>query len=189
MNKKRLLALPVICIVVAMIGMAVMAASSSKGFKVLDADDQDISNLFDGTVLSGTDLNSVSGLQDKLTAANKDLKIADLKFVVGYDITPNVQLSDVDEPFPHKVIIPCDIGENEYAALIHDGVCVAVVKGKLTEVVFDGITGYSPFLVYKATVKTSSQTGEYAAPYIVMISTALVACGAIFAIRAKKATK
>ena len=188
MNKKRLLALPVICIVVAMIGMAVMASSSSKGFKVFDAQGDEITNLFDGAPLSGTDLSSVSGLQDKLTAANKDLKIADLKFVVGYNITPNVTLG-VDEPFPHKVVIPCDIGENEYAALIHDGVCVAVVKGKLTEATFEGIDGYSPFLVYKATAKTSAQTGEYAAPYIIMISTALVACGAIFAIRAKKATK
>ena len=188
MNKNRLLALPVICIVVAMIGMAVMASSSSKGFSVYDADGDDITSFFDGSTLSGTDLSTVSGLQDKLTAANKDLKVADLKFVVGYDITPNKAFGP-DEPFAHKVVIPCDIGENEYAALIHDGVCVAVVKGKLTQATFDGIDGYSPFLVYKATVKTSSQTGEYAAPYIIMISTALVACGAIFAIRAKKATK
>ena len=67
MNKKRLLALPVICIVVAMIGMAVMAASSSKGFFVTDADGDDITALFDGTVLSGTDLNSVSGLNHSRT--------------------------------------------------------------------------------------------------------------------------
>ena len=36
MNKKRLLALPIVCIVVAMLGVAVMASSATKGFKVED---------------------------------------------------------------------------------------------------------------------------------------------------------
>ena len=192
MNQKRLLALPIVCIVVAMLGVAVMASSATKGFKVEDANGTDITKLFDGPSASSIDLSTVSGLQDKLSAVDKDVKVADLKFVVGYDIEPNAGFTG-SEPSPYKVTIFTDVAENEVAVLIHvedsgAKVVLNVIKGKATEI-SGTVTDFSPFLVYKATVQKSAQTGEYAAPYIVMISVALVSCGAIFAIRAKKATK
>lgn len=193
MNKKRLLALPIVCIVVAMLGVAVMASSATKGFKVEDADGDDITALFNGPSASSIDLSTVSGLQDKLSAVDKDVKVSDLKFATGYDIEPKATLDTTTEPAPYKVTIYVDVAENEIAVLIHvedsgDKVVLNVIKGKATEIT-GTVNDFSPFLVYKATVQKSAQTGEYAAPYIVMISVALVSCGAIFAIRAKKATK
>lgn len=192
MNKKRLLALPIVCIVVAMLGVAVMASSATKGFKVEDGNGTDITNLFDGPSASSIDLSTVSGLQDKLSAVDKDVKVSDLKYVVGYDVTPKAALDTSVNPAPYKVTIFVDVAENEIAVLIHvdasGNVVLNVIKGKATEI-SGTVDSFSPFLVYKATVQKSAQTGEYAAPYIIMISVALVSCGAIFAIRAKKATK
>ena len=194
MNKKRLLALPIVCIVVAMLGVAVMAASPAKGFQVWDKDGTDVSAQFEGSSIRSTTFKvaDISGIADALAAKDKDLKADNFSFVLGWDVEPKTGVSATDTPY--KVGINVDIGENEYAVIVHlhdDGSFdkYEIVKGKVSQVIISGINDFSPFLVYKASVKASAQTGEYAAPYIIMISVALVACGAIFAVRAKKATK
>lgn len=192
MNKKRLLALPVIGLVVAMFSVAVLAASPAKGFKVYDKNMKDVTSEFNGEAITTTtfDPSTISGIQDALTAKDKDLKVGDFKYVIGYDIEPKGTAADT----PYTVEITVDLGENEYAIVVHlndDGSLdrYEIVKGKASYVRISSINSFSPFLVFKASVKASAQTGEYAAPYIIMISVALVSCGAIFAIRAKKATK
>ena len=192
MNKKRLLALPVIGLVVAMFSVAVLAASPAKGFKVYDKNMKDVTSEFNGEAITTTtfDPSTISGIQDALTAKDKDLKVGDFKYVIGYDIEPKGTAADT----PYTVEITVDLGENEYAIVVHlndDGSLdrYEIVKGKASYVRISSINSLSPFLVFKASVKASAQTGEYAAPYIIMISVALVSCGAIFAIRAKKATK
>ena len=71
-------------------------------------------------------------------------------------------------------------------------------NGKIEYSVFDGkggygsikgVTEYSTFSLYVATAKSSAKTGDYAPAYIAMISVALISCGAIFAIKAKKESK
>ena len=192
MNKKSLLALPVIGLVVAMFSVAVLAASPAKGFKVYDKNMKDVTSEFNGEAITTTtfDPSTISGIQDALTAKDKDLKVGDFKYVIGYDIEPKGTAADT----PYTVEITVDLGENEYAIVVHlndDGSLdrYEIVKGKASYVRISSINSFSPFLVFKASVKASAQTGEYAAPYIIMISVALVSCGAIFAIRAKKATK
>ena len=54
---------------------------------------------------------------------------------------------------------------------------------------FTGVTSCSPFYVFTAKLNTSAQTGDYAPAYVAMISIGLLACGAFFALRAKKEAK
>lgn len=196
MKMKRLLAMPIMCLVVAMLGVAVMAASPSQSFKVHldDASDADRSPKFHGTAITSTTfkVTDIPGIDAALTAEDKDLKASDFSYLVGYDVQPNAGYDPVENPY--RVFITADIGANDYAILVHlhkDNSFdkYEIIKGAKSEISIGGINDFSPFLVFKATVKASAQTGEYAAPYIIMISVALVSCGAIFAIRAKKATK
>ncbi len=182
MNKKRLMALPVVCVVVAMLGASVMAAgSASKAFKVLDEDQNDITVDYEGIEISSTfDLSTLDGLQDKVTAVNKEAKVEDAQLVAAYDITETKAHSG------DKTVIFTGVESKagDVFVVVHDGKEYEVgTSAQIT------VSDFSPFLVYKISVTSSAQTGEYAAPYIVMISVALVACGAIFAVRAKKATK
>ena len=195
MKMKRLLAMPIMCLVVAMLGVAVMAASPSQSFKVhIDATDEDRSTKFHGTAITSTTfkVTDIPGIDAALTAEDKDLKAGDFSYLVGYDVQPNAGYDPVENPY--RVFITADIGANDYAILVHLHKDYSfdkyeIIKGAKSEISIGGINDFSPFLVFKATVKASAQTGEYAAPYIIMISVALVSCGAIFAIRAKKATK
>ena len=195
MNKKRIWALPIMCIVAAMLGVAVMAASPSQSFKVhIDATDEDRSPKFHGTSIASTTfkVTDIPGIDAELTAKDKDLKASEFSYLVGWDVEPNTGYA-ADEG-PYRVFITADIGANDYAIIVHlhdDGTLdkYEIIKGATSELSIGGINDFSPFLVFKATVKASAQTGEYAAPYIIMVSVALVACGAIFAVRAKKATK
>ena len=196
MKMKRLLAMPIMCLVVAMLGVAVMAASPSQSFKVhKDVTDEDKSQFFHGTSISSTTfkVTDIPGIDSALSAKDKDLKASDFSYLVGWDVEPN-DPNDKLLDKPYRVFITADIGANDYAIVVHlhdDGTLdtYEIIKGATSEVSIGGINDFSPFLVFKATVKASAQTGEYAAPYIIMISVALVSCGAIFAIRAKKATK
>ena len=196
MNMKKILAMPIMCVVVAMLGVAVMAASPSQSVKVHldDASDADRSPKFHGTAITSTTfkVTDIPGIDAALTAKDKDLKASDFSYLVGYDVEPNAGYSATEGPY--RVYVTADIGANDYAVIVHlddDGNLdkYEIIKGATSEVYIGGINSFSPFLVFKATVKASAQTGEYAAPYIIMISVALVSCGAIFAIRAKKATK
>ncbi len=196
MKMKRLLAMPIMCLVVAMLGVAVMAASPSQSFKVhKDVTDEDKSQYFHGTSISSTTfkVTDIPGIDSALSAKDKDLKASDFSYLVGWDVEPNDPADKLLDK-PYRVFITADIGANDYAIVVHlhdDGTLdtYEIIKGATSEVSIGGINDFSPFLVFKATVKASAQTGEYAAPYIIMISVALVSCGAIFAIRAKKATK
>ena len=195
MNMKKILAMPIMCVVVAMLGVAVMAASPSQSFKVhIDANDEDRSTKFHGTSISSTTfkVTDIPGIDAALTAEDKDLKAGDFSYLVGWNVEPNAGYDPNENPY--RVFITADIGANDYAILVHLHADNSfdkyeIIKGAKSEISIGGINDFSPFLVFKATVKASAQTGEYAAPYIIMISVALVSCGAIFAIRAKKATK
>ena len=195
MNMKKILAMPIMCVVVAMLGVAVMAASPSQSFKVhIDATDEDRSPKFHGTSIPSTTfkVTDIPGIDAELAAKDKDLKASAFSYLVGYNVEPNAGYSATEGPY--RVFITADIGANDYAILVHLHADNSfdkyeIIKGAKSEISIGGINDFSPFLVFKATVKASAQTGEYAAPYIIMISVALVSCGAIFAIRAKKATK
>ncbi len=197
MNMKKILAMPIMCVVVAMLGVAVMAASPSRTFKVtLDYGNYDSRETeFHGDAINSTSfkVSDIPGIDAELAAKDKDLKASAFSYLVGYDVEPNDPSHTFAEA-PYRVYITADIGANDYAVIVHlddngNLDTYEIIKGATSEVSIGGIKSFSPFLVFKATVKASAQTGEYAAPYIIMISVALVSCGAIFAIRAKKATK
>ena len=195
MNIKKILAMPILCVIVAMLGVAFMAASPSQTFEVrLDHPDYgDRTPYFHGTVYTTSfKVSDIPGIDADLAAQDKDLKADSFVYLIGYDVEPNAGYTPDENPY--RVFITADIGANDYAVIVHlhDDLSLdryEIVKGPTNKVSIGGINDFSPFLVYKATVKASAQTGEYAAPYIIMISVALVSCGAIFAIRAKKATK
>ncbi len=187
MNKKRLMALPVVCVVVAMIGASVMAAGSAqKNFKVTDESGTDITvdysgDAFDAGSTKLADLG-LSGLEDDVKAANSEAKIEDAEIVAAYMITEDVSHTG------KKTVEILGVSGNA------SDVFVTVHKdsqGNFEYAIGTSIqvSSVSPFVVYKIAVNSSAQTGEYATPYIAMISVALLACGAVFAVRAKKATK
>ena len=67
-----------------------------------------------------------------------------------------------------------------------NGAWKIVGKADTTSSVKFSVTSLSPFAIVKASPASSAQTGEYASPYLVMVASALVACGALFMIHAKK---
>ena len=91
MNKK-LMALPVACVVVAMLGASVMAAGSAqKAFKVEDENGEDITIEYDGTPISisgNEKLTDLDGIQDEIDAYNKEAKAEDAELVAAYYIDP-----------------------------------------------------------------------------------------------------
>ena len=196
MNKKKLLVLPIIAIVVAMFGISVMAASPCTGtWHVKDKDGTDVCEYFKGDAISdpGLDLSVVPGLVADIEA--KGMKAKDFKFKCAYNVyRDNLIEYDLAGRNPHTVYFDVTLAANEYAIVIHkssiDGsYTFNIVTGPATEVYIGGITDFSPFYVYVGAKSTSPQTGDFAPAYIAMISVALISCGAIFAIRAKKATK
>ena len=186
MNKKRLLALPVVCVVVAMIGASVMAAGSAqKNFKVTDESGTDITADYSGdsftTSVKLADLG-IASIEDDVKAANKEAKIEDAEVVAAYMITENVSHSGMKT----VEILGVSGNASDVFVIVHED-----NQGNIEYDIGTSITvsTVSPFVVYKIAVNSSAQTGEYATPYIAMISVALLACGAVFAVRAKKATK
>lgn len=188
MNKKRLMALPIVCVVVGLLGASVMAAgSASKGFTVTDANGNDVTSNYDGTSVSGTAYDvSVDEdwdwLDDEIAAVNSEAKRADAELVAYYDISAKgasngnvtITFTGLEANAGDVFIVFHESGDYEYSVSSDPSITVS---------------SCSPFMVYRIAVSSSAQTGEYAAPYIVMVSVALVACGAVFAVRAKKATK
>ena len=197
MNKKTLMRLPVIGLMVALFCVAVLAASPvPTGIKVMDKDGKDITYMFEAYAYTGVTLPTSGSFADEIQAkineVDKDLKISDFEYVAGYEITPKQAYSPIANfaDGPYTVQILNEIGDNEVGIIFHDGsngIAYEVFKGKAIPTTT--AEDFSPFLVFKAAAKQSPQTGAYATPYILMISVALVSCGAIFAIRAKKATK
>ena len=80
MNKRKLIALPLIVVmVIAMMGFTVLAAggSASSGFKVYESDGTDVTSGFHGESVTGIDLSKVSGLLAKIDKVNNKLKVKD----------------------------------------------------------------------------------------------------------------
>ena len=170
MNKKRLLVLPIICVIVAMMGISVMAASPCSGsWHVHDKAGNHVNQYFKGDPIANPnlDLSTVSGLKAAVEA--KGLKLSD------------TVLFEVTVAAGQHVVVIHKTGANSYDYAIDEYseglVCIS------------GVTSFSPFYIYVGAASTSPQTGDFAPAYIAMISVALISCGAIFAIRAKKATK
>ena len=189
MNKK-LMALPVACVVVAMLGASVMAAGSAqKAFKVEDENGEDITIEYDGTPIgiSGNEkLTDLDGIQDEIDAYNKEAKAEDAELVAAYYIDPvNKDHAGVKT----VTFLGVDANDGDVFVVVHFDSVTGGVDINVTDAPVITVDNVSPFYVFKITVQSSAQTGEYAAPYIAMISVALLACGAVFAVRAKKATK
>ena len=197
MNKKKLIVLPIVAIVVAMFGIFVMGASPSGVWKVHDKEGVDVSAFFKGDPLADPqlDLTVIPGLVAELEA--KGMEPSNFKFKCAYNVyrdierAPDYQLAEHN---PHTVFFNVTLAANEYAIVVHkssiDGsYTFNICMGPTSEVYIGNINDFSPFFVYVGAPTTSPQTGEFAPAYIAMISVALISCGAIFAIRAKKASK
>ena len=186
MNKK-LMALPVACVAVAMLGLSVMGAgSAAKTFKVEDKDGNDITKLYDGTdVTCPYDITEDywDFLDDDIAAQNSEAKRADAKLVASIEIDKNSAVPDGNKTV---TFLGIDSNAGDVFVILHEGGNYELVVADSPSIV---VTDCSPFYVFKISVQSSAQTGEYAAPYIVMISVALLACGTVFAVRAKKASK
>ena len=190
MNKKKLMALPVACVVVAMLGASVMAAGSAeKAFRVEDEDGNDITIEYEGTPISisgNEQLSDLDGIQDEIDAYNKEAKAEDAEIVAAYYIDPVNKDHDGKKTV---TFLGLDANEGDVFVVVHFDSVAGVTDISVTDAPVIEVDNVSPFYIFKISVQSSAQTGEYAAPYIVMVSVALLACGAVFAVRAKKATK
>ena len=197
MNKKRLLALPVVCVVVAMIGASVMAAgSAAKNFKVEDEAGNDITKNYSYDDYRSTysddevaeivkSMTEDDELVSKVAAVNDKANVADADLVIMYDINEDVVTAG------KKTVTFTGLSSNagDVFVIVH----FSYTTGQAEYVVSDSpvitVSDWSPFAVFRIAVTSSAQTGEYATPYIVVLAGALGACGAVCVVRAKKATR
>ena len=195
MSKKRLLALPIVAIVVALFGVSVMAASPCSGsWHVHDKDNIHVNQFFKGDPIANPnlDLSTVSGLKAAVEA--KGLKLSDLTFKAAYDVYRDTTVEyDLAGRNSHTVLFEVTVAAGQHVIVIHktgdNTYDFAIDEYNEGLVCISGVTSFSPFYIYVGAPETSPQTGDFAPAYIAMISVALISCGAIFAIRAKKATK
>ena len=195
MNKKRLLVLPVICVIVAMMGISVMAASPCSGsWHVHDKAGNHVNQYFKGDPIANPnlDLSTVSGLKAAVEA--KGLELSDFTFKSAYDVYRDNSVSyDLAANNPHTVLFQVTVAAGQHVIVIHEKSAnsydFAIDEYDEGLVCISGVTSFSPFYIYVGGPTNSPQTGDFAPAYIAMISVALISCGAIFAIRAKKATK
>jgi len=205
--KKKFLILPIVAIVVAMFGVAVFAKTETSGFTrgsqqnwitIYDGagknitDDCEMKPIdFDGVTFFESDSEAESvipGITAKISAVDSKLKASDFKGYVAYYI--NGYTDETLSAGPYKVTINSPVGANEVYILVHsagDGVNeYSIAKGGKPTITVDG---FSPFYVFTATSMTSPVTGDYAPLYIALASVSLLACGAFFAVQAKKSSK
>lgn len=195
MNKKRLLVLPVICVIVAMMGISVMAASPCSGsWHVHDKAGNHVNQYFKGDPIANPnlDLSTVSGLKAAVEA--KGLELSDFSFKSAFDVYRDNSVSyDLAANNPHTVLFEVTVAAGQHVIVIHEKSAnsydFAIDEYSEGLVCISGVTSFSPFYIYVGGPTNSPQTGDFAPAYIAMISVALISCGAIFAIRAKKATK
>ena len=195
MSKKRLLALPIVAIVVALFGVSVMAASPCSGsWHVHDKDHNHVNQYFQGDPKPNPnlDLSTVSGLKAAVEA--KGLKLSDFNFKAAYDVYRDTTVTyDLAANNPHTVLFEVTVAAGQHVVVIHktgaNSYDYAIDEYSEGLVCISGVTSFSPFYIYVGGPTNSPQTGDFAPAYIAMISVALISCGAIFAIRAKKATK
>ena len=195
MSKKRLLALPIVAIVVALFGVSVMAASPCSGsWHVHDKDNIHVNQFFKGDPIANPnlDLSTVSGLKAAVEA--KGCKLSDFTFKAAYDVYRDTTVEyDLAGRNSHTVLFEVTVAAGQHVVVIHktgaNSYDYAIDEYSEGLVCISGVTSFSPFYIYVGAPATSPQTGDFAPAYIAMISVALISCGAIFAIRAKKATK
>ena len=195
MSKKRLLALPIVAIVVALFGVSVMAASPCSGsWHVHDKDNIHVNQYFKGDPIANPnlDLSTVSGLKAAVEA--KGCKLSDFTFKAAYDVYRDTTVEyDLAGRNSHTVLFEVTVAAGQHVVVIHktgdNTYDFAIDEYNEGLVCISGVTSFSPFYIYVGAPATSPQTGDFAPAYIAMISVALISCGAIFAIRAKKATK
>ena len=195
MNKKRLLALPIICVIVAMMGISVMAASPCSGsWHVHDKAHNHVNQYFKGDPIPNPnlDLSTVSGLKAAVEA--KGLELSEFTFKSAFDVYRDNSVSyDLAANNPHTVLFEVTVAAGQHVIVIHEKSAnsydFAIDEYDEGLVCISGVTSFSPFYIYVGGPTNSPQTGDFAPAYIAMISVALISCGAIFAIRAKKATK
>ena len=195
MSKKRLLALPIVAIVVALFGVSVMAASPCSGsWHVHDKAGNHVNQYFKGDPIANPnlDLSTVSGLKAAVEA--KGCKLSDFTFKAAYDVYRDTTVEyDLAGRNSHTVLFEVTVAAGQHVVVIHktgdNTYDFAIDEYNEGLVCISGVTSFSPFYIYVGAPATSPQTGDFAPAYIAMISVALISCGAIFAIRAKKATK
>ena len=195
MNKKRLLALPVICVIVALMGISVMAASPCSGsWHVHDKAGNHVNQYFKGDPIANPnlDLSTVSGLKAAVEA--KGLELSDFTFKSAFNVyRDNSVTYDLAANNPHTVLFEVTVAAGQHVIVIHEkganSYDFAIDEYDEGLVCISGVTSFSPFYIYVGAPENSPPTGDFAPAYIAMISVALISCGAIFAIRAKKATK
>ena len=195
MNKKRLLVLPIVAIVVALLGVSVMAASPCSGsWHVHDKAGNHVNQYFKGDPIANPnlDLSTVSGLKAAVEA--KGLKLSDFTFKSAFEVYRDTSVTyDLAGNNPHTVLFEVTVASGQHVIVIHEtganSYDYAIDEYSEGLVCISGVTSFSPFYIYVGGPTNSPQTGDFAPAYIAMISVALISCGAIFAIRAKKATK
>ena len=213
MNKK-FMSLPVIGVVVAMLGASVFAASPSAGTHPISVDDPSgyltVDNII---IIDGEDLKTVKGMKATELGISKDdlqaevdkvdskIDAADLEVVhtFGAYYAPDYEANGEHiewhyinpQPFTFRVSFNSDSSDAVIVLHFDSNLDQWVIVGTAdsTSSVSATVSNLSPFAIVKASPASSSQTGEYAGAYIVMVAAALAACGAVFAIRAKKATR
>ena len=195
MNKKKFLALPIVAIVVAMFGISVMAASPCSGsWHVHDKNNIHVNQYFKGDPISNPnlDLSTVSGLEAAVEA--KGLKLSDFNFKAAYEVYRDTTVDyDLTGRNSHTVLFEVTVAAGQHVIVIHktggNSYDFAIDEYNEGLVCISGVTSFSPFYIYVGGPQNSPQTGDFAPAYIAMISVALISCGAIFAVRAKKASK
>ena len=195
MNKKRLLVLPIICVIVAMMGISVMAASPCSGsWHVHDKNNIHVNQYFKGDPIPNPnlDLSTVSGLKAAVEA--KGLELSDFTFKSAFDVYRDTTVTyDLAANNPHTVLFEVTVAAGQHVIVIHEKSAnsydFAIEEYDEGLVCISGVTSFSPFYIYVGGPTNSPQTGDFAPAYIAMISVALISYGAIVAIRAEKATK
>ena len=209
--KKALMTLPVIGIVVAMLGASVFAASPSAGTHPISAvgtksgidytsriiiiDGEDLLNV---NGKKATDLGiSKSDLQSEVDKINDKVDASELEvvhtfgayFSSAYDTYgPSIECHSFGPNDPLAIRVSYSSSSDDVILVLHfeNGAWKIVGNADTTSSVKFTVTSLSPFAIVKASPASSAQTGEYASPYLVMVASALVACGALFMIHAKK---
>ena len=212
MNKK-LMALPTMALVVSMLGASVFAATSSPVSALLKkATAGDGTDLTDGSagqgrivIVDDQDDQNVLGKKATelvsaadITSAVNNSKFDAAKFEIvktfdaHYEDATGTPAALPGALSPVTVDINFSATDTEAVLILHyeNGAWKIVGKSvaKAVSVETFEVSDLSPFAIAKASATTSAQTGEYAGTYIIMVAVALVAAGAVFAIRAKKAS-
>ena len=134
--------------------------------------------------------------KDEIKAAveAKGLELSDFTFKSAFEVYRDTTVDyDLTGRNSHTVLFEVTVAAGQHVIVIHktggNSYDFAIDEYNEGLVCISGVTSFSPFYIYVGGPQNSPQTGDFAPAYIAMISVALISCGAIFAVRAKKATK